>query len=143
VRSVLICGAGPAGLLFTQYLRNVLRYEGLLLISDPDEHKRRLAKSLGADETIDPRSCDLVEVVREHTSGKGVEYLIEASGAGDVVASIPGLIRKQAAVLLYGHGHAGTDLSVMNAVLFNFRRRVRRIRAKWETVRLRALAWLD
>jgi L-iditol 2-dehydrogenase len=35
-----------------------------------------------------------------------------------VVASIPGLIRKQAAVLLYGHGHAGTNLSVLNNVLF-------------------------
>jgi len=118
VRTVLICGAGPAGLLFTQYLRAVLRYDGLLIVSDPNELKRRLAKSLGANETIDPSKSDLVEVVREHSGGKGVEYLIEASGAGEAVASIPGLIRKQAAVLLYGHGHAGTDLSVLNNVLF-------------------------
>ena len=54
VRSVLICGAGPAGLLFTQYLRNVLGYEGFLLVSDPNARKRQLAKSLGADEAIDP-----------------------------------------------------------------------------------------
>ena len=118
VRTVLICGAGPAGLLFTQYLRAVLEYDGLLFVSDPNERKRRLAKTLGADETIDPSESDLVEVVREHSGGKGVEYLIEASGAGEVVASIPGLIRKQAAVLLYGHGHAGTNLSVLNNVLF-------------------------
>jgi len=118
VRTVLICGAGPAGLLFTQYLRAVLGYDGLLFVSDPNERKRRLAKILGADETIDPSESDLVEVVREHSGGKGVEYLIEASGAGEVVASIPGLIRKQAAVLLYGHGHAGTQLSVLNNVLF-------------------------
>src|SRR4030095_7057297 len=37
VRSVLICGAGPAGLLFTQYLRNVIGYRGLLLVSDPNK----------------------------------------------------------------------------------------------------------
>src|SRR5215208_7113069 len=61
VRSVLICGAGPAGLLFTQYLRNVLLYEGLLFVSDPNERKRELAKRLGADEAIDPASADLVE----------------------------------------------------------------------------------
>ncbi len=96
----------------------VRRYDGLLIVSDPNELKRRLAKSLGANETIDPSKSDLVEVVREHSGGKGVEYLIEASGAGEAVASIPGLIRKQAAVLLYGHGHAGTDLSVLNNVLF-------------------------
>ncbi len=118
VRSVLICGAGPAGLLFTQYLRKVLRYEGALFVSDPNARKRELAKRFGADEVIDPFACDLVEVVREHTGGKGVEYLIEASGAGEVFGSIPGLICKQATVLLYGHGHAGTDLSVLNNILF-------------------------
>jgi len=118
VRSVLTCGAGPAGLLFTQYLREVLRYEGALFVSDPNARKRDLARSFGADEVIDPAACDLVEVVREHTGGKGVEYLIEASGAGEVFNSIPGLICKQATVLLYGHGHAGTDLSVLNNILF-------------------------
>lgn len=118
VRSVLICGAGPAGLLFTQYLRNVLSYEGLLFVSDPNERKRELARRFGADEAIDPVGSDLVELVHEHTGGKGVEYLIEASGSGDVFRSMPGLICKQATVLLYGHGHAGTDLSVLSSVLF-------------------------
>lgn len=118
VRSVLICGAGPAGLLFTQYLRNVLSYEGLLFVSDPNECKRQLAKAFGADEAIDPIASDLVEVIHEHTGGKGVEYLIEASGSGEVFRSMPGLIRKQATVLCYGHGHSGTDLSVVNSIFF-------------------------
>ena len=118
VRSVLICGAGPAGLLFTQYLRNVLGYEGFLLVSDPNARKRELAQQFGADVAIDPVGADLVEVVHEHTGGKGVEYLIEASGSGDVFRSMPGLICKQATVLLYGHGHAGTELSVLSSILF-------------------------
>ncbi|HJY27101.1 MAG TPA: alcohol dehydrogenase catalytic domain-containing protein [Pyrinomonadaceae bacterium] len=117
-RRVLICGAGPAGLLFTQYLRNVLGYEGFLLVSDPNLRKRQLAKQLGADVAIDPVGADLVEVVHEHTGGKGVEYLIEASGSGEVFRTMPGLICKQATVLLYGHGHAGTDLSVLSSILF-------------------------
>jgi L-iditol 2-dehydrogenase len=117
-RRVLICGAGPAGLLFTQYLRNVLGYEGFLLVSDPNARKRQLAKQLGADVAIDPVGTDLLEVVHEHTGGKGVEYLIEASGSGEVFRTMPGLICKQATVLLYGHGHAGTDLSVLSSILF-------------------------
>lgn len=118
VRSALICGAGPAGLLFTQYLRKVAGYEGILIVADPNQVKRKLANDLGASETIDPSKTGLTDVVNELTGGRGVEYLIEASGAGQVVASIPQVIRKQATVLLYGHGHKGTDLSVLNNLLF-------------------------
>lgn len=118
VLSMLICGAGPAGLLFTQYLRTVIGYRGLMLVSDPSSLKRELALGLGADFVIDPTTSDTVEVVREQTQGKGVECLIEASGSGEVFASIPRLIRKQATVMLYGHGNSGVDLSVINHMLY-------------------------
>ena len=49
VRHALICGAGPSGLLFLQYLRRVLGYDGLLMVSEPNEMKRRLAAKFGAD----------------------------------------------------------------------------------------------
>jgi len=118
VRTVLICGAGPAGLLFTQYLRRVLNYDGLLLVSAPSEWKRKFARDFGADETLDSSDPNLAELIKEKSRGRGAEYLIEASGAGRVIASMPGLMRKQATVLLYGHGHAGIDLSVLNNVMF-------------------------
>jgi L-iditol 2-dehydrogenase len=90
----------------------------LLLVSEPNTDKRSLAIQFGADHGVDPGDRDAVEAVHEYTSGKGVDYLIEASGAGRVLAFIPGLIRKQATVLLYGHGHAGVDLSVLNNLMF-------------------------
>jgi L-iditol 2-dehydrogenase len=88
------------------------------LVSEPNEEKRALALGLGADHAIDPGERDAVEAVQDHTNGKGVDFLIEASGAGQVLAFIPGLIKKQATVLLYGHGHAGVDLSVLNNLMF-------------------------
>ena len=118
VESILVCGAGPAGLMFIQYLRRVLGYDQLLLVSEPNQDKRNLALKFGADHGIDPGDRDAVEAVHDYTAGKGVDYLIEASGAGRVLAFIPGLIRKQATVLLYGHGHAGVDLSVLNNLMF-------------------------
>ena len=117
VRSILVCGGGPAGLLFVQYLRHVLGFDGLLLASEPAAAKRALAERFGAT-TIDPTRDDLTTAVAEHTKGRRVELMIEASGSGALFASIPGLVRKQATLLLYGHGHAGVDLSVLNQVQF-------------------------
>lgn len=117
VRSILIFGAGPAGLLFIQYLYKVLNYDGLILVSEPNQRKRELASCFGA-EVIDPQVVDLAEVVQEKTNGRRVEYLIDACGAGCVFTRFPALIRKQATVLLYGLGHAGVDLSVLNNLQF-------------------------
>jgi L-iditol 2-dehydrogenase len=117
VQTILIFGAGPAGLMFTQYLRSVLEYDGMLLVVEPNARKRELAVRFGA-EAIDPNACELTEVVQEKTNGRLVEYLIDACGSGNVFTSIPGLIRKQSTVLLYGYGHAGTDLSVLNNLQF-------------------------
>jgi L-iditol 2-dehydrogenase len=44
--------------------------------------------------------------------------VIEASGSGPALAGLPRLIRKQATVLLYGHGHDGVDASVLNLLQF-------------------------
>jgi threonine dehydrogenase-like Zn-dependent dehydrogenase len=118
VRHVLICGAGPSGLLFLQYLRRVVGYDGLLIVSEPNEMKRGLAKKFDADFVLDSGDGEMGATVREHTKGGGVEFLIEASGQGGAFASISSLIRKQATVLLYGHGHAGVELSLLNNVMF-------------------------
>ncbi len=103
--------------MFTQYLRNVLGYDGLLLVVEPNPRKRSLAERFGAL-AIDPKAFDLSEVVQEKTGGRLVEYLIDACGAGSVFTSMPSLIRKQSTVLLYGYGHAGIDLSVLNNLQF-------------------------
>ena len=117
LRSILVCGGGPAGLLFVQYLRNVLAFEGVLLLSEPNATKRALAERFGA-ETIDPSSVDVVETVVERTQGRRAELLIEATGSGALFGVIPSLVRKQATILLYGHGHSGVDLGVLNRVQF-------------------------
>ena len=82
VRHVLICGAGPSGLLYLQYLRRVVGYDGLVIVSEPNEMKRGLAKKFDADFVLDPGDGEMGAAVREHTKGGGVEYLIEASGQG-------------------------------------------------------------
>ena len=117
VQSILIFGAGPAGILFLQYLRNILGYEGLIMVSETNAQKRELAKGFGAD-VIDPQTVNIVDVVKEKTNGRLVEYVIDACGNGLIFQSIPSLMRKQATFLMYGFGHGGVDLSVLNNLQF-------------------------
>ena len=117
VRTLLLTGAGPAGLLFLQVLRNALGYEETVLVSEPDAAKRALAERFGA-EVIDPTTSDLAREVTERTDGRKVELLIEASGAGPLWGLVPGLTRKQATLVMYGYGHAGVGMEVLNGVQF-------------------------
>jgi len=69
-------------------------------------------------EVIDPAEVDPSQAVQERTGGRRVELVIEASGSATAFAAIPELARKQATILLYGHGHSGKDLSTMSGVQF-------------------------
>jgi len=115
-RTIVICGGGPAGLLFVQYLRCVIGFDGRLIVSETNPRKRDLAERFGAV-AVDPVD-GLAAQVRRQSAGRGADIVIEATGAGEALASIPSFARKQATIVLYGHGHGGTDLSVLNAVQF-------------------------
>jgi len=115
VQSAMITGGGPAGLLWVQVLREVLGFEGTLLLVELDERKRELAASFGA-EPIDPRSCDLTGTVRDRTDGRMCELLVEATGSGPIFEVLPTLLRKQATFVMYGVGHGGAGLELMNQV---------------------------
>src|SRR5262245_27803375 len=117
LRNVLICGAGPAGQLFTHYLRNVIGFDGLLIVTEPVAMRRQIAESFGAT-TIDPASVDLVEAVNDLTGGERIHCLIESAGIAQLFKQIPGVLRKQGTIVLYGHGHHGVDLGVMNNIQF-------------------------
>ncbi|MDP6408446.1 MAG: alcohol dehydrogenase catalytic domain-containing protein [Planctomycetota bacterium] len=117
VRTVVVCGAGPAGNLFVQALRGVLGFDGRILVSDPEPSKLALLAPLGI-EPLDSSAGSVGDAVQEATGGRRAELVIDACGAGSVFEQMPAMIRKQATLLLYGQGHAGARLGVLTGVQF-------------------------
>ncbi len=115
VRTILVCGGGPGGLFFVQVLRRVLGFPGRIVVSEPDARKRATAATLGA-ETVNPLATPLFQALKELTGGRQAELVVEATGSGPLFLEIPGLLRKQGTLILYGHGHAGVGLGALNGI---------------------------
>ena len=95
-----------------QYLRNVRNFDGEIFIADMRESELNLAKKLGAT-PLDVRRMDLITEIQERTHGERLQYLIEATGSGEVFDWIPSIVRRQATVLIYGGGHSGRDIGCL------------------------------
>jgi len=117
IRNVLIFGSGPAGLLFLQHLRNVRRFDGLVLMADLREENLKLAAELGGT-PVNVSRQKVAEAVHELTHGERIHLAIDACGSASVFEDLPGVLAKQATILLYGGGHHGKDLSLIDPVLF-------------------------
>jgi threonine 3-dehydrogenase len=78
-RSTLITGAGPLGLLGIAVAKASGAYP--VVVSEPSEFRRELAKKVGADYVINPFEEDPVKAVMDITDGAGVEVFLEFSGA--------------------------------------------------------------
>ncbi len=91
--SVAIAGSGPIGLLSLLLVRAL---GAIVVIVGGTSRSARLklskAKELGASLTVQTDREDFTEVVMKHTSGKGVDVYIEASGAEQMVALAPDII---------------------------------------------------
>lgn len=77
-QTVVILGAGVIGLGALQFTK--LQGAAKVIVSEPSAKRLAMAKHLGADVVINPREADPVEVVKEVTSGKKADVVIECSG---------------------------------------------------------------
>ena len=117
IRNILICGAGPAGLFFLQYLRQVKKFEGPVLVSDFRENTLERVKQFKGT-PLPLAGEDLAERVEELTGGERIHLLIEACGSAAVFEQIPKVLRKQGTVLIFGNGHQGGDFGLLSNILF-------------------------
>jgi len=95
--SVLVCGAGAIGLLHIELLKESGAYP--IIVSEPVETRRKMARKVGADYAVDPVKNDLNAFVRK-TTGVGVDYAVDVVGSqfGACLENV----RNGGTVLLFG-----------------------------------------
>lgn len=114
---VLLFGAGPSGLLLAQLLRN--GGAGRLVVAAPTEGKLRLARELGADETVlVERETERSLLALRELAPDGFDVVVDASGALSVLRNAISLTRDGGTVLVYGMAKEGETIEIVPNEIF-------------------------
>lgn len=81
--SVAVLGPGPIGLLGVAVAKS-LGAQPVILTGTRD-NRLEIGRELGADHIVNVRNEDAVEAVQHITGGKGLDYVVECSGAPNAV----------------------------------------------------------
>src|SRR5215469_6924293 len=77
-QTALVTGCGPIGLMSIAVAKAC--GSSTVFATETNEHRRALAKAMGADHVINPAAEDAVKKILDATSGTGVDVLLEMSG---------------------------------------------------------------
>ncbi len=106
---VVVIGAGTIGMFTMQVAKQA---GARVLIADIVPFKLELAKKLGVDYVVNVKEENLVEVVKDITSGEGADYVIEAVGAPQTIAQTVDLTRSGGTIMIIGF--TGRDADEIN-----------------------------
>lgn len=124
-----IFGLGAIGFLAMQWLKILGCSE--VYVVDVYEEKLHLAKSLGADLCINAKEKNPVDIILDHTSGKGVDIAFESAGSKITQVQAIDSAKKMAKVIYCGI--SSDDLLIPNSALNNILRRELTIIGSWNS----------
>ena len=113
--TVAVVGAGPIGLLHLQLAKK--RGAGRAIVMDLSRQRLDAAQELGADHVIQAGQEDQVKKVRELTSGKGADVVIESAGLPETWENAIGMTRPGGVTLLFGGCRSGTSISIETDIM--------------------------
>ena len=96
--SVVVTGPGPIGLLATAVAK-ALGAQPVILTGTRD-NRLEIGKRLGADHVVNVRTEDPVDAVRKLSGGKGVDFVVECSGAPNAVNEAAKMVNRGGKVCL-------------------------------------------
>jgi L-iditol 2-dehydrogenase len=96
--AVVVVGGGVMGLLHVMLAKG---RGAKVIVSEPHPKRRADSVRFGASETIDPTAGDFAEQVRAHTSGRGADVIIVATGFVPALQNSFGALCKGGRVMVY------------------------------------------
>lgn len=98
--SAMVVGLGLLGMFAAQSA--ALSGAVPVIVSDFDKKRRDLALTLGADYAFSPDEPDLADRIRDLTDGRGVDAIVEVTGAAVALQQALTFVRRQGRVSLLG-----------------------------------------
>jgi 2-desacetyl-2-hydroxyethyl bacteriochlorophyllide A dehydrogenase len=113
--TVVIIGGGAIGLLMLQLAR--MAGAARVIVVEPQEHKRRIAQDLGADEIINPEGLKIESAIRDLTL-VGADVVIECVGRTQTMQSAVEMARRGGTVEFFGVCPIGRTIPVEPNVIY-------------------------
>src|SRR6266516_6131129 len=115
--SVVVTGPGPIGLLGVAVAK-AMGAQPVILTGTRD-NRLKIGRELGADHVINVRNENVVEAVKRLNGGKGVDYVVECSGAPNAVNEAIRMVNRGGKVCLAAFPHEETPVDVAHSVRNN------------------------
>src|SRR6516225_3395542 len=115
--SVVVMGPGPIGLLGVAVAKS-LGAQPVILTGTRD-NRLKIGRELGADHIINVTQEDPVETVLRLNGGKGVDYVIECSGAAGAVNDAARMLNRGGKICLAAFPHEAVPVDVAHIVRNN------------------------
>jgi len=115
--SVVVTGPGPIGLLGVAVAKALGAHP--VILTGTRDNRLAIGLGLGADYAVNVRREDAVEAVRRLNAGKGVDYVVECSGAPSAVNEAIRMVNRGGKVCLAAFPHEETPVDVAHIVRNN------------------------
>jgi 2-desacetyl-2-hydroxyethyl bacteriochlorophyllide A dehydrogenase len=115
--SVVVTGPGPIGLMAVAVAKAL--GASPVLLTGTRENRLKMGIELGADHVINARAEDAVASVRRLNGGRGVDYVIECSGAPNAVNDAAQMLNRGGRICLAAFPHEPAAIDIANIVRNN------------------------
>ena len=115
--SVVVTGPGPIGLLAVGVAKSLGAWP--VILTGTRDNRLQIGRELGADHVVNVKNEDPVEAVRRLNGGKGVDYVVECSGAANAVNEAARMVNRGGKICLAAFPHEAVPVDIAHIVRNN------------------------